>query len=93
MKGDSLVFFGLLLNITDLLCHALKRILVVGILELELCMKNTLDNSSRTINAQRQESKLTLLFPHADLLLRSHFDSWMQCLKLLSSKYWNENAS
>lgn len=46
----SLMFLGLLLDITDLLCHALKRILVVGILELELCIKITLDNSSRTIN-------------------------------------------
>jgi len=37
-EGDTLMFLGLLLDITDLLCHALKRILVVGVLELELCV-------------------------------------------------------
>jgi hypothetical protein len=32
------MFLGLLLDIANLLCHTLKRILVVGILELELCI-------------------------------------------------------
>jgi hypothetical protein len=38
------MFLGLLFNVTNLLCHALKRILVVGVLELELCI--VLDNPS-----------------------------------------------
>lgn len=53
---NSLMFLGFLLYITYLLCHALQRILVVGVLELELCIIHVLENQSLSIiNSQDRE--------------------------------------
>lgn len=36
-RSDLLVFFRFLFYVADLLCHRLERVLVVGVLHLQLC--------------------------------------------------------